>query len=126
MDHGITNQDFYAITWFSSWAVDADHSSDPSINQAENSIEINASELNEGRKHSSAIEWVVGDKSVEETIRNMKAVDRAAFGLKCKDIIDMGRVLWLRERGLVAELVKYVPPRISPENHLLIAKFCES
>ena len=25
---GITKEEFHAITWFTSWAVDADHSSD--------------------------------------------------------------------------------------------------
>ncbi|KAH0460869.1 hypothetical protein IEQ34_008444 [Dendrobium chrysotoxum] len=122
LDHGITKQDFYAITWFSSWAVDADHSSNLS-NQSDGSMDINAREVNEVQKLFGPVECFMGDRSVEETIRNMKAVDRAAFGFKCKDIIDMGRVLWLREHGLDAVLVKYVPHRISPENHLLLAKF---
>ncbi|PKU62468.1 tRNA guanosine-2'-O-methyltransferase TRM13 [Dendrobium catenatum] len=121
LDHGITKQDFYAITWFSSWAVDADHSSNIS-NQSDRSMDINAREVNEVQKLFGPVEYFMGDRSVEETIRNMKAVDRAAFGFKCKDIIDMGRVLWLREQGLDAVLVKYVPHRISPENHLLLAK----
>lgn len=80
-------------------------------------------EVNEVQKLFGPVEYFMGDRSVEEIIRNMKAVDRAAFGFKCKDIIDMGRVLWLREQGLDAVLVKYVPHRISPENHLLLAKF---
>ncbi|KAI0510847.1 hypothetical protein KFK09_011457 [Dendrobium nobile] len=122
LDHGITKQDFYAITWFSSWAVDADHSSNLS-NQSDRSMDINAREVNEVQKLFGPVEYFMGDRSVEEIIRNMKAVDRAAFGFKCKDIIDMGRVLWLREQGLDAVLVKYVPHRISPENHLLLAKF---
>ncbi|KAK8951692.1 hypothetical protein KSP39_PZI004156 [Platanthera zijinensis] len=120
LDHGITNQDFHSITWFSSWAVDSNL-----YKQADNSIMLNASEnseVDEGGKYFGGVGFLA-DKSVEETIRNMKAVIRAAFGFKCKDIIDMGRVLWLREHGLVSQLVKYVPPRISPENHLLVAKF---
>lgn len=52
----------------------------------------------------------------------MEAAKRAALGFKCKWIIDMGRLMWLRERGLDAKLVRYVPPSISPENHLLIAR----
>lgn len=52
----------------------------------------------------------------------MKAVDRAALGFMCKDIIDMGRLMWMKECGLEAKLVKYVPSDISPENRLLIAK----
>ena len=59
---------------------------------------------------------------VEEIVRNMKAVERAVLGFMCKQIIDVGRLMWMKERGLEAKLVKYVPSSISPENHLLIAK----
>lgn len=59
---------------------------------------------------------------VEEILSNMEVAKRAALGFKCKRIIDIGRLMWLRERGLDAKLVRYVPPSISPENHLLIAK----
>lgn len=61
-------------------------------------------------------------RGVEEAIQNMPSVDRAIFGFMCKEIIDTGRLLWLREHGLDAQLVKYVPSNISPENHLLVAK----
>ncbi|XP_020588649.1 tRNA:m(4)X modification enzyme TRM13 homolog [Phalaenopsis equestris] len=108
LDHGLTKQDFYAVTC-SSWAVDADHSTDLS-DLSESSIEINGSEVNEAKKHFGPVEFFMGDRSVEEIIRNMKSVDRAAFGLKCKNIIDMGRVFWLREQGLDAELVNTTLP----------------
>lgn len=64
----------------------------------------------------------VGVTGVEEIVRNMKAVDRAVLGLICKEIIDIGRLMWVKEHGLEAQLVKYVPSNISPENHLLVAK----
>jgi tRNA:m4X modification enzyme len=51
--------------------------------------------------------------------------ERSSLGFMCKDIIDTGRLLWLRQKGLVADLVSYVPSNISPENRLLIAK-CKS
>lgn len=60
--------------------------------------------------------------SVGDAIRNMPALDRACLGFMCKEIIDAGRLFWLREHGMEAQLVKYVPLSISPENHLLIAK----
>lgn len=59
---------------------------------------------------------------VEDIVRNMKAVERAVLGFMCKQIIDAGRLMWMKERGLEAKLIKYVPSSISPENHLLIAK----
>lgn len=63
-----------------------------------------------------------GDNGVEDIVRNLKAVERAALGFMCKQIIDMGRLMWMKERGLQAQFVKYVRPSVSPENHLLIAK----
>lgn len=54
-------------------------------------------------------------------VQNMEATERAVVGFMCKEIIDMGRMMWVKEHGLETQLVKYVPPTISPENHLLIA-----
>ncbi|KAK9266716.1 hypothetical protein L1049_007369 [Liquidambar formosana] len=109
---GINKEDFHAITWFTSWAVDADHGSD-------------LPDANDCRVHLQSIEKKEcgGDASgVEEIVRNMKAVERAVLGFMCKEIIDMGRLMWIKEHGLETQLVKYVPTSISPENHLLIAK----
>lgn len=107
---GITKEDFNAITWFCSWAVDADHSSDL-CSAADGGLHLNTSTTAES-----------GDnKGIEETLRNMQAVERAVLGFMCKEIIDIGRWLWLIEHGLDAQLVKYVPANISPENHLLVA-----
>lgn len=60
-------------------------------------------------------------RGVEETVRNMQPIDRAVIGFMCKDIIDAGRLMWMKSQGLRSDLVKYVPAAISPENHLLIA-----
>ena len=59
---------------------------------------------------------------VEAIARNMKAIERAKLGFMCKQIIDMGRLMWVREHGLETQLVKYVPSSVSPENHLLVAR----
>ncbi|XP_065638102.1 uncharacterized protein LOC112019213 [Quercus suber] len=109
---GITKEEFHAITWFTSWAVDADHGSD-------------LPEVPDVKLHLESIEnkECGGDASgVEDIVRNMKAVERAVLGFMCKQIIDMGRLMWVKECGLETEFVKYVPSSISPENHLLIAK----
>ncbi|XP_050236488.1 tRNA:m(4)X modification enzyme TRM13 [Mercurialis annua] len=107
---GITKEEFHAITWFTSWAVDADHGSDLST---------------DGILHLQSMEGEQCDQNangVEGIVKNMKAVERAILGFMCKQIIDMGRMMWVKECGLDAALVKYVPAVISPENHLLIAK----
>ncbi|KAJ4844780.1 hypothetical protein Tsubulata_003493 [Turnera subulata] len=108
----ITKEQFHAITWFTSWAVDADHSSD-------------VSDIANSRLHPQSIEeeHYHGDANgIEGVVRSIKAVERAALGFKCKQIIDMGRMMWLKEHGMYARLVKYVASSISPENHLLLAR----
>ncbi|KAH9757741.1 tRNA:m(4)X modification enzyme [Citrus sinensis] len=109
---GITKEEFHAISWFTSWAVDADHG-------------LDHLDFTDSRMHLESIEKELGSGlpvGVEDIVRNMKAVERAVLGFMCKQIIDVGRLMWMKEQGLEAELVKYVPSSISPENHLLIAK----
>ncbi|XP_022757753.1 tRNA:m(4)X modification enzyme TRM13 homolog [Durio zibethinus] len=109
---GITKEEFHAMTWFTSWAVDADHGSD-------------LSDVSDFKLHPESIEKeeCTGDANrVESIARNMKAIDRAKLGFMCKQIIDMGRLMWVKEHGLETQLVKYVPSTISPENHLLVAR----
>nr|CAD1821890.1 unnamed protein product [Ananas comosus var. bracteatus] len=109
---GITKEEFHAMTWFSSWAVDGDHSCElPDVEEAEKHLAV--SETKEADLEGGGIEKI---------IRSIPAGERAALGFLCKEIIDTGRLLWLREQGLDARLVNYVPSNISPENHLLIAK----
>ncbi|GAV64076.1 TRM13 domain-containing protein/zf-U11-48K domain-containing protein/zf-TRM13_CCCH domain-containing protein [Cephalotus follicularis] len=104
---GFTKEEFHAITWFTSWAVDADHGSD----------------LSEAMDCSLHLQSTDGDAiSGEDIARDMIAIERAALGFMCKQIIDMGRLIWVKERGLDTQLVKYCPPSVSPENHLLIAR----
>ncbi|XP_062214076.1 tRNA:m(4)X modification enzyme TRM13 [Phragmites australis] len=112
---GITEEAFHAMTWLSSWAVDGDHSSQDSSVE----VEDTSSEVREPEKPGPE---AVG---IARIIRSIPAEERASLGFMCKDIIDTGRLLWLRQKGLVADLVSYVPSNISPENRLLIAK-CKS
>nr|CAB3492597.1 unnamed protein product [Digitaria exilis] len=109
---GITEEEFHAMTWFSSWAVDGDHSSPDSYVD----VEDTSSEVREPEKPDPDM------AGIERMIRSIPTGERASLGFMCKDIIDTGRLLWLRHKGLVADLVSYVPSNISPENRLLIAK----
>ncbi|KAI8522591.1 hypothetical protein RHMOL_Rhmol13G0008100 [Rhododendron molle] len=141
---GITRQDFHAITWFTSWAVDADHSSGlPGSVDVASDLQIMyqsfakillmpSSCISYDTAHHFSVlacsnigfpaqEGNVG-LAVEDVLREIKAVEIAVLGFMCKDVIDMGRLMWIKEHGLEAHLVKYVPYSISPENHLLIAK----
>ncbi|KAI3905295.1 hypothetical protein MKX01_039986 [Papaver californicum] len=113
-DLGIKKDDFHAITWLTSWAIDADHGSD-------------LSDLVDQGLYLSSIDKKSCDgvvSGVEEIVKSMTAIERAILGLKCKAIIDMGRLKWVKQlSGFTSELVKYVPSSISPENHLLVAKY---
>ncbi|PIA37975.1 hypothetical protein AQUCO_02900077v1 [Aquilegia coerulea] len=111
---GITKNDFHAITWFTNWAVDADHSSDHF------DVADQRSSVDSGREIKECGENVLG---LDDIVRNMSPSERAVLGFMCKDIIDMGRLVWIKKHGLGAQLVKYVPSNISPENHLLVAKY---
>ncbi|GIL88710.1 hypothetical protein Vretimale_17287 [Volvox reticuliferus] len=46
---------------------------------------------------------------------------RMAVGQKCKQLIDAGRLDWLRQRFRSAELVSYIGPEVTGENRLLLA-----
>ncbi|KAI5674863.1 hypothetical protein M9H77_05813 [Catharanthus roseus] len=110
---GLNMEDFHAITWFTSWAVDAEHRIDLSSRDLPRQLDF-------GEKEEIRLES--GECEVGEVVRNMKAEERALLGFMCKEIIDAGRLMWLKEQlGLQAEIVNYVPQCISPENHLLIA-----
>ncbi|CAA0830618.1 methyltransferases [Striga hermonthica] len=114
LDLGFSKQDFHAISWFTSWAVDADHSSD--FRAADLSAQL---EITNEKKMLRPDSELVG---VGDVVRNMEAVERAVLGYMCKDIIDAGRLMWVKSRGLQSELVNYVPISISPENRLLLAR----
>uniref|UniRef100_A0A0D9W116 tRNA:m(4)X modification enzyme TRM13 n=1 Tax=Leersia perrieri TaxID=77586 RepID=A0A0D9W116_9ORYZ len=115
---GITEEDFHAMTWFSSWAVEGGHSSQDS------SLEVEDSTPDDRREKAEKPDVEVS--GIDRLIGGIPAGERAALGFMCKDIIDTGRLLWLRGKGLEADLVSYVPSNISPENHLLIAKCTSS
>ncbi|CAL5206720.1 unnamed protein product [Lathyrus oleraceus] len=111
LDLGMTKEEFHAITWFTSWAVDATHDSD--LPDTTNCITHLQSIKEQGNGYTDGVEKIISE---------MEAAKRAALGFKCKWIIDIGRLMWLRKLGLEAMLVRYVQPSISPENHLLLAK----
>ncbi|CAK9310213.1 unnamed protein product [Citrullus colocynthis] len=111
LELGITKEEFLAITWFTSWAVDANHSEDISdVTELKTYLQSSENE----------VDGMLGS-TVDDIVKSMNPVERAVLGFMCKEIIDMGRLMWMKERGLETQLVKYVPSGISPENHLLIA-----
>ena len=45
---------------------------------------------------------------------------RVETGRRCKQLVDAGRLEWLRRRGYKASGVRYVAREVTPENHLLL------
>ena len=53
---------------------------------------------------------------------NITSSQREEIGRKCKRLIDYGRVLFLRERGLSCEIKGYIEEKLTPENVAIFAK----
>ncbi|XP_010456115.1 PREDICTED: tRNA:m(4)X modification enzyme TRM13 homolog [Camelina sativa] len=113
---GISKDEFHIMTSFTSWAVDDDHGSNlPGVDDIDDLLVSNAKEEEEGEVKDDSL------SSVEEVVKNTKPMERAVLGFKCKQIIDAGRMQWVKKHGLDSKLVKYIPANISPENTLLVA-----
>ena len=44
------------------------------------------------------------------------------LGKAAEELLDYGRVLWLRQRGYVCEMVEHIPHTVTPRNHILVAR----
>ena len=55
------------------------------------------------------------------SIRDWPAAYKEEVGYRCKQLIDMGRVLWLRDNGMRAEMLAYVPQDVTVENVVIVA-----
>ena len=60
------------------------------------------------------------DRSLR-SIRDWPACLKEEIGYKCKRLIDMGRVSWLRNNGMQTELLTYVPENVTIENIVIVA-----
>jgi tRNA:m4X modification enzyme len=60
--------------------------------------------------------WCLGCTDDEEAIRT---------GTFCQELVDAARVLWLRQQGWTAHLVRYVDRSISPENIALVGHWSQ-
>ncbi|MCL7045132.1 hypothetical protein MKW94_030693 [Papaver nudicaule] len=99
-DLGINKDDFHVITSITNWDVCA--------------------------APGKSIEKKSCNKGVKEIIHGMTEPEMAALRSKCKAIIDMGRLMWVKQLGgFTADIVKYVPSSISRENNLLVAKYMQ-
>ena len=113
---GFTPVDLHLICHMSSWAVcgvrpppKSTGDDVPRISEDDKRAVLSKSELSIGIKNTGHIRWGYVPHPNEE------------IGLKCKRLIDLARLDFLRENGLKAWLVYYVDRSTSLENVLLIA-----
>jgi len=102
----VSKEEFQLMCSISSWAICAI----PKKN--------NQSEQPEG-EHDIPV-----DKHSDKQARFLKEMDvkrKEELGYMCKRILDVGRVLYLRDNGFDSKLVYYIGSDVSPENALLIA-----
>ena len=70
-----------------------------------------------GAKAASSV--IVVEK--EERREKISIEEKADIGLRCKMVLDIGRLLYLQSAGFECEMVRYVDGTLSPENRLLTA-----
>jgi tRNA:m4X modification enzyme len=70
---------------------------------------------------AAAAEGEAGSKAAPHGLARLSSAEKEAVGTQCKELLDVGRALYLRDRGFDVRLVRYVAPDISPENTLLLA-----
>lgn len=76
----------------------------------------------EQHREEPASENVPAKALLSEAMNAMDATQRFSLGKKCKRLIDIGRLLWLRQKDMQAKLVEYIADTVSPENKVLLAK----
>ncbi|KAG0346732.1 tRNA:m(4)X modification enzyme TRM13 [Podila humilis] len=118
----ISPEEFVYLTRMSSWAV--------CINPTKNgnaSPSSTASVTGNDKSSKPADEedhHVETDKELDELRAHIEGLDfdaREKLGQQCKRLLDIGRLLYLREHGFDAELVYYVDKETSLENLALMA-----
>jgi len=92
---GLSERDFEAMVWLSSWALLPDVGPGPADAGAQPQ---EAGPAQEGASQGKAPEW---------TVANLSVAEKRSVGRQCKDLIDAGRVAWLQDMGMACEVVEY-------------------
>jgi tRNA:m4X modification enzyme len=93
---GIGEKEFKILCRMSSWAV------------CKFPPEVKRSTTEEKKAQIDSVGW-------------LSPAEKEALGIQCKELLDTGRAIYLRNQGFDVSLIRYVSPDISLENTLLIA-----
>lgn len=107
---GLSRQDFELMTRLSSWATSGTASS--SNTDAVETTSAGSDDENDTNEHENTYLVDVG--------ANMNPDEKTRWGWRCKRILDVGRIEYLRKLGYQPELKYYVPQSVSLENILLV------
>ncbi|KAL2631598.1 hypothetical protein R1flu_016284 [Riccia fluitans] len=122
---GFSEAEFNMITWLTSWAVNGtgEHSEHRELEIDKEQIrqtELDTKQIAACEGHSQNTEK--NRPRLSEAMDAMDVSVRAELGRRCKQLIDIGRLLFIRQHGLEGKIVKYISPSVSPENKLLLAR----
>ncbi|KAK9832324.1 hypothetical protein WJX74_006219 [Apatococcus lobatus] len=109
LEQGFTAQEFELISWMAAWAL-CGHETPAGCDA---SMDASVPDPNPPALALAA---------AGHPARQLPRPKRIAIGQMCKQLIDQGRLTWLRKFHYQAEMVLYVDAAISGENRLLLAK----
>ncbi|KAK3264056.1 hypothetical protein CYMTET_27186 [Cymbomonas tetramitiformis] len=116
-DLGFSAVEFRLVAWMTSWANCGDHNQgDAEQDPADPASAADDNPMNQGAGND---EGVAAEEAFGGRILSRK--ERTTLGHACKRLIDTGRVQWLKQHGLQAELACFIGASTSPENRMLLA-----
>lgn len=122
---GLSPQDFEMASWMSGWALCGHELPQGAAPDGEG--EALVAEAEGGAPPSAAAQAALSDAQQQEQDggpwrphRAIPRAERIRVGALCKALIDAGRLAWLQQQGVRAELVYYCAPEVSGENRLLL------
>ncbi|KAJ7524021.1 hypothetical protein O6H91_18G073300 [Diphasiastrum complanatum] len=113
---GFSPDEFHTITWLTSWALSGDE-------EHGDGHDISGSTCNYQEEKECNTGFSIAGERLNEVKQLLDKRERKALGMKCKQILDCGRLLWLKQNGLEVKFVQYVSENVSPENKLLLARW---
>ncbi|XP_029642022.1 tRNA:m(4)X modification enzyme TRM13 homolog [Octopus sinensis] len=139
-DVGLTGTDFQLMTSMSSWATcvwkgwretqtpgaeTATKNNDEDEHVTLDNMEPNDTDSKMSKRMKIEEEEKEEHGVAEVDVRanfNIPIEQRESIGQKCKQLIDYGRLLYLKEKNLDVEMKEYIDATMTPENIVLLAK----
>ena len=134
--HGFTPLEFAYLCKMAPWATslaracavkDQSNKDDGDEDDADEECEHESEEDDEGNNEEVDEHKVMVKKHKSESSNHsnsnevLSPQERKELGMKCKRLLDHGRMEYLIQQGLVSKLLVYIDSKITPENTMLLA-----